>query len=140
MASSYPENASADQDGDYARLAAAAPKMADSVAAEQVALAQGGDLHAHAQLMVSHRRIVAKLAKRYAETDLSTDERIRLGEQGLRIAVVRFNPAKGFSFSTDATWWIRQAVTMGLGDDGDGTAVTEPRTPKPSPGSASAAL
>jgi RNA polymerase nonessential primary-like sigma factor len=114
--------------------------MADSVAGEQVALAQGGDLHAQAQLMVSHRRIVAKLAKRYAETGLSPDERIRLGEQGLGIAIVKFDPGKGFSFPTYATWWIRQAITMGLGDDGDGAVVTEPRTPKPSPGSASAAL
>jgi RNA polymerase primary sigma factor len=114
--------------------------MADSVAAEQVALAQGGDLQAHAQLTVSHRRIVAKLAKRYAQTGLSPHERIRLGEEGLGIAIEKFDPAKGFSFSTYATWWIRQAITMGPGGDGGGAAVPEPRMPKPSPGSASAAL
>lgn len=131
---------STDQDDEYARRAAAAPKIADSAAAERVALAQSGDPHAHAQLMVSHRRIVAKLAKRYAETGLSSGERIRLGEQGLGIAIEKFSPAKGFSFSTYATWWIRQAITMGLGGDGGGAAEPEPRAPKPSPGSASAAL
>jgi DNA-directed RNA polymerase sigma subunit (sigma70/sigma32) len=106
------------------------------VAAEQVTLAQGGDIRAHERLMFCHRRIVAKMAKRYAETRLSSNERIRLGEQGLGIAIVKFDAAKGFSFSTYATWWIRQAITMGSGGDGGEAAVTEPRTPKPSPGSA----
>jgi DNA-directed RNA polymerase sigma subunit (sigma70/sigma32) len=135
----YPENVSADQDDEYVRRAAAAPKMGDPAAAGKVALAQGGDLHAHAQLLVSHRRIVAKLVKRYAETGPLLDERIRLGEQGLGVAIDKFNPVKGFSFSTYATWWIRRAITMDLGDDGGGAAVTEPWTPKPSPGSAPAA-
>jgi DNA-directed RNA polymerase sigma subunit (sigma70/sigma32) len=129
---------SEDQNDDYALQAAAAPKMDDSVAAEQVILAQSGDLRAHEQLMVCHRRIVAKMAKRSAETDLPPDERIRLGEQGLGIAIVKFDAVKGFSFFTYATWWIRQAITMGFGGDGGEAAVTQPRTPKPSPGSASA--
>jgi DNA-directed RNA polymerase sigma subunit (sigma70/sigma32) len=114
--------------------------MADSDAAELIALAQVGDRHAHAQLVVSHRRVVARLAKRYAQTGLSSNERIRLGEQGLGVAIEKFNLAKGFSFSTDATWWIRQTITMGPGSEGGGAAAREPRAPQPSPGSASAGL
>jgi DNA-directed RNA polymerase sigma subunit (sigma70/sigma32) len=112
--------------------------MASPEANELVALAQGGDLDAHARLVVSHRRIVATLAKRYAQPGLSSDEPIRLGEQGLGTAIERFNLAKEFSFSTYATWWIRQTITMGLGEGG-GAAVPDPRPPQPSPGSASAA-
>ena len=114
--------------------------MTDSEAAGLVALAQGGDLHAHAQLIGSHRRIVARLAKRYTHTGLTSDERTRLGERGLGVAIEKFKPAKGFSFPTYATWWIRQAITMGLGGVGGGAAVPEPRAPQPPPGSASAAL
>ena len=88
--------------------------------------------------MVSHRRIVARLTKQYTRTDLSSDERIRLGEHGLEVAIDKFNRSKGFSFSTYATWRIRQAITMGLG--GGGAAMREPGTPKPSSGSGSAAL
>jgi DNA-directed RNA polymerase specialized sigma subunit len=83
---------------------------------------------------------VARLTKQYARTDLSSDERIRLGEQGLPVAIEKFNLAKGFSFSTYATWQIRQAITMGLGGGGGEAGVREPRTPQPSSGSESAAL
>lgn len=116
--------------------------MAGSEAIEVVALAQGGDLDAHTRLVVSHRRIVTTLAKRYARTGPSSDERIRLGEQGLGIAIERFNLAKGFSFSTYATWWIRQAITMGLGGGGEGggAVIPDPKPPRPNPGSASAVL
>jgi DNA-directed RNA polymerase sigma subunit (sigma70/sigma32) len=114
--------------------------MDDPQAAELVALAQGGDLRARAELMVSHRRIVVRLAKQYTRADLSSDERIRLGETGLDVAIEKFNLAKGFSFSTYATWRIRQAITMGLGGGGGGATVREPREPEPSSGSGSAAL
>ena len=114
--------------------------MADSEAVELVALAQGGDIHAHAELMDSHRRIVARMASRYAQTHLSPHERIRLGEEGLAVAIETFNLAKQFSFSTYATWRIRQAITTGLGGEGGGAAVREPRAPQPSDGSGSVAL
>jgi DNA-directed RNA polymerase sigma subunit (sigma70/sigma32) len=128
------------QSDEYARRAAAAPKLADSEAAELVALAQRGDLPARSELMVSHRRIVARLAKQYTRTEVSSDERIRLGEQGLVVAIEKFDLAKGFRFSTYATWRIRQAITMGLGGAGGEAGVREPRTPQPSSGSESAAL
>ncbi len=116
------------------------PRMPDPEMAERVALAQRGDLHARAELTVSHRRIVARMAKKYARADLSFDERIRRGEQGLVIAIEKFDLAKGFLFSTYAVWWIRQAITMGLGGGSGGAGVREPITPRPSSCSESASL
>jgi DNA-directed RNA polymerase sigma subunit (sigma70/sigma32) len=125
---------------EYARLAATAPRMTDSEAAERVGLAQAGNLRARSELMASGRPLLAKLAKAYTRTGLSFDERIRLGEQGLLIAIDRFTLAKGFSFSTYATWWVRQSITRGLGGPDGHAGVREPRTPRPSSGSESAAL
>jgi DNA-directed RNA polymerase sigma subunit (sigma70/sigma32) len=125
---------------EYARRARAVPRITGSQAAELAVLAQGGDPQAHSHLLNSHRRIVAILANRYARSDLTPEERIRLGEQGLGVAIEKFDLEKGFSFSTYATWWIRQAITMGLGGDAGGVAVREPRSPGPAPGSATAAV
>jgi DNA-directed RNA polymerase sigma subunit (sigma70/sigma32) len=121
------------------RLAASAPTMTDAEAAERVGLAQEGNLRARTELMASHRLIVAKLAKAYVRTGLSLDERIRFGKRGLVLAIAKFTPAKGFSFSTYATWWVRKSITKGLGGPDGPAGVREPRTPQPSSGSGSAA-
>jgi hypothetical protein len=115
---------------EYFRLAAAAPRMSAPEAAERVGLAHAGNLRARTELMASHRRIVAKLTKTYARTGLSFDERIRLGKQGLVLAIQRFTLAKGLPFSTYATWWIRQSITKGLGGPDGQAGVREPRTPQ----------
>jgi RNA polymerase primary sigma factor len=112
--------------------------MADSETVALIAQAQDGDREAQIQLMASHRRIVARVSEQYARAGLSSEERIQLGEHGLGVAIERFTLTKGFSFSTYATWWVRQTITKGLGGDGGGAAVHEPRTPLPSAGSASA--
>jgi DNA-directed RNA polymerase sigma subunit (sigma70/sigma32) len=135
----YPGNV-AERDEEYARRAKAAPRMTDAQAVELLIVAQSGDLAAHRALMDSHRRIVARVAKRYAQTDLSSEERLHLGEQGLGLAIEKFDIAKGFSFATYATWRIRQAITMGLGGGESGGAVREPRSPRPSSDAGSAAL
>lgn len=126
-----------DRDEAYGRRASAAPKMADSVAAQLVAQAQDGDRAARAELMASHRRIVARVSERCAKTGLSREERIRVGEQGLEAAIEKFKPAKGFPFSVYATWWVRHAITKGTG--GGGAAVRAPIGPTPSAGSGSVA-
>lgn len=129
-----------DGDGEYERRARAVPNMAAAAAAQLVAQAQDGDRRAQRDLIASHRRIVARAAERYARTGLSRDERIRLGEQGLEAAIEKFKPAKGFSFSTYATWWVRQAMTKGIGGADGGAGVHEPMSPLPSAGSGSVAL
>jgi Sigma-70 region 2 len=132
----YPDQVPSDP-ADYERYASAAPKLSDGEAAVRVALAQQGQAQARADLLDSHRRIVVRLAKQYPPTDLSFSERLQLGEQGLEMAIQRFNGTKGFAFSTYATWWVRQSITKGLGGgEGEGeTGVHEPRTPGPSSGS-----
>lgn len=113
--------------------------MADAEAVALVARAQTGDRGARAALTTAHRRLVVRLAERYARSGLSWEERTRLGEQGLGAAIEKFTPAKGFSFSTYATWWIRRCITGGVGG-GDATSVREPRAPRPSSGVASVGL
>jgi DNA-directed RNA polymerase sigma subunit (sigma70/sigma32) len=113
--------------------------VGDAEAVALVAQAQAGDRGARAALTIAHRRLVVRVAERYARSGLSWEERTRLGEQGLGVAVEKFTPAKGFSFSTYATWWIRRTITGGLGG-GDATSVREPRAPRPSSGAASAGL
>ena len=114
--------------------------MTDEEAAELVALAQSGQPLARSNVIESHRRIVARLVKRYERTDLSSDERIRLGEQGLVIAIEKFDDTKGFTFSAYATWRIRQAITIGPGGVSGGAGVREPTLPLPPSGSEAAAL
>lgn len=114
--------------------------MTDAEAAERVGPAQAGNPRSRTELVASHRLIVAKLAKAYARTGVSFDEQVRLGEEGLALAVARFTPAKGFSFSTYATWWVRQSITRGPGGPEGRAGVREPRAPRPSSGSETVAL
>jgi RNA polymerase primary sigma factor len=103
-------------------------------------LAKDGDRQAESTLMASGRRIVVFTAVRHlrrtenlAEAEPLTAARyrrllaelIRLGDEGVQKAAQRFEPAKGFKFSTYATWWIRQAITGGSGETGTG-GVREP--------------
>jgi DNA-directed RNA polymerase sigma subunit (sigma70/sigma32) len=119
---------------DYARRAAGAPRMTSTEAVAALALARGGEPVARTKLFDAHRRYVAIVAKRYARSDLSSDEQIRLGEQGLEQAIDRFDLSKGFTFSTYASWHIRQAILGGIGHEGGTAGVREPRAPRPIPG------
>jgi pimeloyl-ACP methyl ester carboxylesterase len=105
-----------------------------------VALARSGQPGARARLIDAHRRTVAQVAKRYSQSDLSSAERFRLGEQGLGEAIDRFEPSKGFTFSTYAIWHIRRAILGGMHDGGGTAGAREPRAPRPTPGVDAASL
>jgi RNA polymerase nonessential primary-like sigma factor len=98
----------------YLNEIGASPLLTATEEVRLARLAQAGDGGARQQMIVSNLRLVVKIARRYLYRGLPLLDLIEEGNLGLIRAVEKFDPERGFRFSTYATWWIRQTIERAI--------------------------
>ncbi|PMS15052.1 RNA polymerase subunit sigma-70 [Trinickia dabaoshanensis] len=91
------------------------PRLARRIGNQLAAIDRGAQ-QARVSLLKGNLRLVVSIARRYNERGLALADLVQEGNIGLMKAIERYDPARGFKFSTYATWWIRQSVLYALGD------------------------
>ncbi len=118
------ENASANGDDQLSALGSYLKKLQKSrllTPEEEQSLArriQAGDESARQAMIQSNLRLVVSIAKRYIGRGLLLEDLIEEGNLGLMKAVSKFDPEKGFRFSTYSSWWIRQSIERAIINQG----------------------
>ena len=116
LTGNYTDDISDDSVRMYLREIGKIPLLSIEEEAELAQRAMEGDRKAKDKMAEANMRLVVSIAKRYSGRGLELLDLIQEGNTGLLRAVDKFDPEKGFKFSTYATWWIRQAITRAIAD------------------------
>ncbi|MGH3367998.1 MAG: sigma-70 family RNA polymerase sigma factor [Nocardioidaceae bacterium] len=98
-------------DGRVGRAKGGAPKRAT---AEELEWLAADGRRARERFLSANLRLVVSIARRYGRSQMPLLDLVQEGNTGLIRAVEKFDYAKGYKFSTYATWWVRQAITRGI--------------------------
>lgn len=102
----------------YLREISALPQLTSEEEADLAVRIQNGDKTALDRLVSCNLRFVVSVAKRYPSVHLSLSDLINEGNVGLINAAQRFDPTRGFRFTTYAVWWVRQAIILAIISEG----------------------
>jgi RNA polymerase primary sigma factor len=102
----------------YVRQVGDGPLLTASQERELARRKDAGDARARQKLIESNLRLVISIARSYAASGVPLLDLIQEGNLGLIRAVEKFDGSRGFKFSTYATWWIRQAISRAIADQG----------------------
>lgn len=92
------------------------PLLSAAEEVELARLARTGDLEARKKLIVANLKLVITIARSFSTYGVAFLDLVEEGNLGLIKAVSKFDPEKGFRFSTYASWWIRQAIVRAISD------------------------
>lgn len=110
----YGMNGSADATHIYLNEIGFTPLLSAEEEVYYARLVQKGDKTARTKMIEANLRLVVKISRRYLNRGLSLLDLIEEGNLGLMRAVEKFDPERGFRFSTYATWWIRQTIERAI--------------------------